>query len=194
MDGDDLRNKSDDVDGKGGCLHEQVVAQFATFPLLGWREAMVTGEHKEVCKAGAGKQNALAAVSMVPFPAHLFHWLHRSFSSVWQAIARHAPAVDWFVVCTWQHLVQPWLGHSPSMRQVLGFSWPERGACDSCSQCPPLVDGGSSARPNANSKRSCDRREQSGETSRAEHRGDEEQERRTRRAGKDRVIYAKKRS
>lgn len=40
-DEDEPRKKSGDVDGKGACPHEQVVARFAIFHPLSWREAVV---------------------------------------------------------------------------------------------------------------------------------------------------------
>ena len=78
------------------------------------------------------------------------------------------------------------------MGHLLGFGGPERGAPDSRFQCPPFVDRGSKARPRAISKRRCDRRERSGETSRVDHHHEDEQEQILGREGKDRVINAKK--
>lgn len=78
------------------------------------------------------------------------------------------------------------------MGQLLGFGGPERGAPDSRFQCPPFVDRGSKARPRAISKRRCDRRERSGETSRVDHHHEDEQEQIPGREGKDRVINVRK--
>lgn len=81
---------------------------------------------------------------------------------------------------------------STSLDSCLVSVGPEGGARDLGFQCPPLVDRGSRAPPYAISKRSCDRRERSGETSRVDQLNDDGQERIPGRVGKDRVIHAKK--